>query len=138
VKLAFHLTCERLIPKYVRDKLLGGITPFEQLGPNSVACTFGGRDATVVSVSCDNWDDAELARVMEHGKAMKKVKSVRDVTGVGRMAWQGDGSLVGIPMKVLRFWDDDTPCYADVDAKRTWNVELAKALVTSINPDSIR
>jgi hypothetical protein len=134
----FHLSCEKIVPQYVRDKLIAGGKPFEQLGPNAVTCTFGGRDAPVVGVSCGDWGDADVGRLMEHGKKLAHAKNVRDVPGVGRAAYQADGDLVGIPMKVVRFFDDDTPCYVDVFAKKTWKVDLAKALVATINPDAIK
>lgn len=131
---AYRLSCDRLIPKVVRDQLLDGAEPKEHITSLQATviadCSFTKQDTFVMITCCADCDDAALTSTMRNG--LPPLSSPAELPGIGRMAVRGQTQGV----QVVQFRDDDTSCYGMVTGG-TRGVELTKALVLSINPKTI-
>jgi hypothetical protein len=136
-KVGASLTCASIVPQDVADEHMPGAALVEdKIAPagagTSANCVYAkGGEVTIVAVVCVPWDDGTFKRTMEAAKG--QLKEVKDLPGVGRMAYQGTMAS----MSMIQVWDDDTPCHATITGG-TDAVGLAKAVVGSLNPTTTK
>jgi hypothetical protein len=104
------LTCDRLLPKALRDRFIPGTEPRESsLAARTVMCTAGkgGGGQMVANVQADCRGTTTLAWWQGHIRDLTRTHpAYKDIPGLGRGALGTD--------KELELYDDDTDCLVTV------------------------